>query len=301
MWIDGEEVACAADAAEGEEEGEEEGRVELCSLSPGEKWRVCGAQSWQVAERSLVSAGPARQAMQAPFAVVAGSQSGAGAEGERGRGGGGGGASDDRDGSGVTAASLLELAVFFANLHVQTSDASPAVVLDTDVEHALAAALADALEDADGAAGADAGADAGAVAGAAADAAAGRVESGVAGGAHLPNLVLIGGPRHNAATRRLAAFWRRVGHAASWSEGGALRLGACEYGGASVGAVLLGPTPGGGLALVVDGSDLRGLRDAIALGEPTIPPMARSVQSRTRPSTGGRPTRDACSAGRLRE
>ena len=81
---------------------------------------------------------------------------------------------------------------------------------------------------------------------------------------------------NGAATARLAAFWQRVGHAAQWSDEGALMLGGCAYGGPSVGALVLGPRPGGGLALVVDGSDVRGLRDALALGEPTIPPMARS-------------------------
>ena len=51
---------------------------------------------------------------------------------------------------------------------------------------------------------------------------------------------------------------------------------------AGVGALLLGPKPGGGLALIIEG-DSRGLRDAIAAGEPTIPPMARSPFSNTLP------------------
>ena len=49
-----------------------------------------------------------------------------------------------------------------------------------------------------------------------------------------------------------------------------------------VGALLLGPKPGGGLALIVEG-DSRGLRDALAAGEPTIPPMARAPFSNTLP------------------
>ena len=51
---------------------------------------------------------------------------------------------------------------------------------------------------------------------------------------------------------------------------------------AGVGVLMLGPRPGGGLALVIDG-DAAGLRDALAAGEPTIPPMARSPFSNTLP------------------
>ena len=49
-----------------------------------------------------------------------------------------------------------------------------------------------------------------------------------------------------------------------------------------MGALLLGPTPRGGLALVVAG-DAAGLRDAVSAGEPTIPPMARAPFSNTLP------------------
>jgi len=49
-----------------------------------------------------------------------------------------------------------------------------------------------------------------------------------------------------------------------------------------VGALLLGPTPRGGLALVVAG-DAAGMRDAVSAGEPTIPPMARAPFSNTLP------------------
>ena len=49
-----------------------------------------------------------------------------------------------------------------------------------------------------------------------------------------------------------------------------------------MGALVLGPLPGGGLAIIIDG-DTHGLRDAIAAGEPTIPPMARSPFSNTLP------------------
>ena len=74
-------------------------------------WRTrckgrCSEEYFTAAERRPATAGPARQAMQAPFAVVAGS----------GGGDGGGG--------------LLGLATFLANLFAVTSDASPPVVLD---------------------------------------------------------------------------------------------------------------------------------------------------------------------------
>jgi hypothetical protein len=46
---------------------------------------------------------------------------------------------------------------------------------------------------------------------------------------------------------------------------------ACRMPSGGVGALLLGPRPNGGLALVV-GGDRRGRCDAVAAGEPTIPP-----------------------------
>ena len=49
-----------------------------------------------------------------------------------------------------------------------------------------------------------------------------------------------------------------------------------------MGALILGPLPGGRLALIIDG-DSGGMHDAIAAGEPTIPPMARSPFSNTLP------------------
>jgi hypothetical protein len=126
---------------------------------------------------------------------------------------------------------------------VLTSDASPAVLADTLIAEALSE---------------------------------GRAE-------HGRHLLLLGGPRENAATAVLAAYWAKVGHAVSWSNtSGALQIGGCAMPTAGVGALLLGPLPGGGLALVVDGDDA-GKRDAVAAGEPTIPPMARSPFSNTLP------------------
>lgn len=52
---------------------------------------------------------------------------------------------------------------------------------------------------------------------------------------------------------------QQVGHAASWSNrSGELSIGGCAYPGAGVGAVVLGPTPAGGLAVVLSG-DTQGL------------------------------------------
>ena len=96
------------------------------------------------------------------------------------------------------------------------------------------------------------------------------------------NLILVGGPRENAATLAIAAYWRQVGHSATWNANGGLHIGGCEIPSSGVGALILGPRPGGGLALVIDGDDA-GRRDAIAAGEPTIPPMARSPFSNTLP------------------
>ena len=57
------------------------------------------------------------------------------------------------------------------------------------------------------------------------------------------NLILIGGPAHNARTNRIAGYWRDMGHAAAWDAAGQLSIGGCAYGGAGVGALLLGPRP----------------------------------------------------------
>ena len=85
----------------------------------------------------------------------------------------------------------------------------------------------------------------------------------------------------NRLTAEVAAYWASIGHAATW-EGEQLVLDGCPMPTHGVGALVLGPRPGGGLALVVSG-DVAGLRDATAAGEPTIPPMARSPFSNTLP------------------
>ena len=225
--------------------------LELCRLrwDPSAAWATCGAASWAEGEREPERAGPLRQVTQAPFAIVYGG-GGGGGRGEDGSTVWADGGGDDywllaRDAAGGAGAGELERhAVYLANLFVLMSDASPAVV----PSHRL------------------------------------RLNASVGAIAGEPtHLILVGGPRDNAATSELASYWRSVGHAAEWTDDGQLRIGGCVLGGTSgVGALVLGPRPGGGLALVIDG-DSHGLRDAIAAGEPTIPPMARSPFSNTLP------------------
>ena len=160
-------------------------------------------------------------------------------------------------GGGADAAEATELAMlgtYLANLFVLTADAAPRVLADVSVTMG-----------AGGGAGADSGA------------------AGVDAALPYANLLLIGGPRENTATAALATFWASIGHAVAWSsKGGMPSIGGCALPSGGVGALLLGPTPRGGLALVVDG-DMAGRRDAVAAGEPTIPPMARSPFSNTLP------------------
>ena len=158
------------------------------------------------------------------------------------------------DGGGAEVRIEMErLAVYLANLYVLTTDASPPVLTDVDATSELKELLSD-----------------------------GAAARSAVGAEDVRNWILIGGPRDNMATRMLAIYWSRIGHAATWSSDGALQIGSCAIPTAGVGALILGPKPGGGLALVVDGDD-SGLRDAIAAGEPTIPPMARSPFSNTLP------------------
>ena len=157
-----------------------------------------------------------------------------------------GGGERGGDGGGAMGRQLAALGTYLANLFVLTSDASPPLDLDYDL---------DLDRDLDG--DLDGGADEG-------------------GGG---NLILLGSPRHNNATRRLAAYWARVGHAFGWADGadGAERMvvGGCALPADGVGALVLGPREGGGLALVVSG-DVGGVRDALSVAQPTIPPMARA-------------------------
>ena len=141
------------------------------------------------------------------------------------------------------AADLQELSVFLANLFLVTSDRSPAVYADVEV----------------------------------------LAEDGISWKErHVKNWILMGGPRQNAASAAVFNYWKAVGHAASWSDTGMLMIDKCKLPSAGMGALILGPHPSGGLALIVDG-DVSGRRDAIAAVEPTIPPMARSPFSNTLP------------------
>jgi len=161
-----------------------------------------------------------------------------------------GGGGEGGGGGGEVGATLAALGALLSSLFVMTSEASPPVLTDAEASARLEAA--------------------------------GSEHDGAALGWPSGNLLLLGGPTHNRLTAQLAAYWRQIGHAASWGEGDALSLGGCALPTRGVGALVLGPRPGGGLALVISG-DAAGLRDAVAAGEPTIPPMARSPFSNTLP------------------
>lgn len=243
------------------------GSIDLCRPVPmdaSSRWQPCGVGSWSRAERGPMTAGTIRQVAQAPFAIVYGSgrEAGGGSNGED--GGVGASARDDV----ADRAELESLAVYLANLFVMTSDASPAVVPSRRVRlNATCAEVRNERKETKETKDDD-------------DDLIDEWLEGVPGDG---NLILVGGPLDNAATAEVAAYWASVGHAAAWTPSGMLQIGGCAVDGAGgSGALILGPLPGGGLALVIDG-DSRGLRDAIAAGEPTIPPMARSPFSNTLP------------------
>ena len=95
---------------------------------------------------------------------------------------------------------LERLGVYLANLFVLTSHASPALLPDVAVDESLKAAVAVAV---------------GRVGGAPSS----KTDnvSMVAAASVYGNLLLLGGPRANAASAALARYWAAVGHAASWS------------------------------------------------------------------------------------
>lgn len=217
---------------------------ELCRLLTEDTWQACTRASWREAERSPATAGPIRQVFQAPFTLVYGA-----------------GASTDRSADGGFAGHEGEmLAVYLSNLFLHTCAHSPPILPDVAIK--LVSKEPGSVQRR------EVGADA----------------TTLATTLEVPgeHLVLIGGPALNLASAAVAQYWREVGHAVAWTSTGALSIGGCEMPSAGVGALLLGPKPGGGLALIIEG-DSRGLRDAIAAGEPTIPPMARSPFSNTLP------------------
>nr|XP_054758103.1 uncharacterized protein LOC129264279 [Lytechinus pictus] len=85
------------------------------------------------------------------------------------------------------------------------------------------------------------------------------------------NLIIIGGPGHNAWAQQ---FIERLPQL-SISENG-LSLGRCQFSDPRTGALFLAPQRKGLLALVLMGNSLQGLEDIMRLASPTIPPMTRS-------------------------
>ena len=55
-----------------------------------------------------------------------------------------------------------------------------------------------------------------------------------------------------------------------------LFTGECAFSSPQTGAVFLAPHAGSRLALVISGNSIEGIRDAVHLATPTIPPMTRS-------------------------
>ena len=53
-------------------------------------------------------------------------------------------------------------------------------------------------------------------------------------------------------------------------------IGHCNFSSPQTGAVFLAPHAGSRLALIISGNSIEGIRDAVHLASPTIPPMARS-------------------------
>ncbi|KAK3276441.1 hypothetical protein CYMTET_15481 [Cymbomonas tetramitiformis] len=104
------------------------------------------------------------------------------------------------------------------------------------------------------------------------------------------NLVLLGGPDVNRWSAQAVAWAERTDSSTDNGVDAVLsnlqvRIGPCAFTGPGIGAALLAPVlrPEGPhdkdvtrrLALVIAGTDIRGLRDAVWLATPTIPPMAR--------------------------
>ena len=182
-----------------------EATVAMCRLRGDGRWAAgeaaCGAGSWAAAERGPETAGPMRQAFLAPFVIVVG--------------GGGddvGGGSDEIGATGDRSemrATLAAVGALLANLFVMTSESSPPVLTDEEVVAQIEIGGEGGGDDNVGGAG-----------------------GGGAGNWPAGNLLLVGGPRHNRLTARLAAYWRSVGHAARWEgEGEAeeLRLELTTY------------------------------------------------------------------------
>lgn len=84
------------------------------------------------------------------------------------------------------------------------------------------------------------------------------------------NLILVGSPLENSWVKQ---FHERV---PLKYESNTLILGRCTFSSPQTGAVFLAPHAGSRLALIISGNSIDGIRDAVSLAKPTIPPMTRS-------------------------
>ena len=116
------------------------------------------------------------------------------------------------------------------------------------------------------------------------------------------NVVLVGGPQENAITQHFAnqGLLPLVFGPQDEGEGnvaiaaGAFAIGRCVFSGPGIGLVTIFPMrrglhlnvsagQGGQLGLLVAGTDAQGLRDALTMGQPTIPPMVRAPYTNMQP------------------
>ncbi|XP_078345602.1 uncharacterized protein LOC144631097 isoform X1 [Oculina patagonica] len=84
------------------------------------------------------------------------------------------------------------------------------------------------------------------------------------------NLILVGSPLENSWVEKYH------GKVPLQYKDKSLALGGCTFSSPQTGAVFLAPHAGSRLALVISGNSIEGIRDAVHLATPTIPPMTRS-------------------------
>jgi len=84
------------------------------------------------------------------------------------------------------------------------------------------------------------------------------------------NLILVGSPLENTWVEK---YHKKV---PLQYKDKTLTLGECAFPSPQTGAVFLAPHAGSRLALVISGNSFEGIRDAVHLATPTIPPMTRS-------------------------
>nr|XP_006825285.1 PREDICTED: uncharacterized protein LOC102809823 [Saccoglossus kowalevskii] len=91
--------------------------------------------------------------------------------------------------------------------------------------------------------------------------------------AHQHNLIVLGGPNENSWTSKII----RDAEASSLvNEDKSITLGECQFTDPKTGVLFLAPHRGTGLALILAGNSLEGIKDIVKLASPTIPPMTRS-------------------------